>query len=671
MDFRENAPFCFAPLTRPRPVSVEVSELRFAKRPYCQWHRSSAGSREDSCRSGLEGTNLCHWDQTISWLHQLLSQVYRRVFLHCSALGRAHWQEQALLLESRMPGCIQRFKESLDQHLYFACQMSPSRLRLVTDASNTAVACVLLQRDESEDWHPVAYTSRRLRVEERNYHANERETLAVIHALRVWRTYLFKPFQVVTDNQAVTYLLSKKQLSSRETRWLDLLADFDMTISHKPGRENIADAISRALLATPDPLLDESPASATLGSVIGEFCQEEETSRLLFEGYSNDTYFQSIISKLKEESHNSWKKRYFWSDDKGLFLMDESIWRLCIPKGTLRLKLLRMYHQSASTCHPGRERTYLRLRRYFYWPKLAKSVKSFVKSCDTCQRCKGDSPRPNPLQALPLPKRPWEDLSMDFITGLPSTANGNNAILTFVDRLTNYAHFVPTSTAITAAGTADLYIRNVYRLHGLSQTIVCDGDPRFTAEFFREVLKRLKTDLKLSTSQHPETDGHTERTHRTIGQILRSVVNHRQNNWEDVLPLCEFAYNDMTHGSTQSSPFFLNYGQSEFPMNADARDWLQEKQESLNIAKDCLQEAMIRQATNADRHRLERTFLENQEVLVHRDHIGVRGIEGQPCAKFRHRCICPLRFYKFYLLQLSNLNSLPVFALILSLVFLC
>ena len=122
--------------------------------------------------------------------------------------------------------------------------------------------------------------------------------------------------------------------------------------------------------------------------------------------------------------------------------------------------------------------------------------------------------------------------------------------------------FIPTTTAITAAGTAEVYIRNVYRLHGLSQTIVCDSDLRFTAEFFREVLKRLKIDLKLSTSQHPETDGQTKRTHRTTGQILRSVLNHRQNNWEDVLPLCEFAYNGMTHGSTQSSPFFLNYGQN-------------------------------------------------------------------------------------------------------------
>ena len=125
--------------------------------------------------------------------------------------------------------------------------------RLVTDAINTALAGVLLQKDEMEDWHPVAYTSRRLRPEERNYHANERETLAVIHALRVWRTYLFRPFEIITDNQVVTYLLSKKQLSGREACLLDLLADFDMPISHKPGRENIAAPISRALLAAPDP----------------------------------------------------------------------------------------------------------------------------------------------------------------------------------------------------------------------------------------------------------------------------------------------------------------------------------------------------------------------------------------------------------------------------------
>ena len=94
--------------------------------------------------------------------------------------------------------------------------------RVVTDASDIAIAGVLLQRDNQSEWHPVAYTSRRLRPEEKNYHANERETLAVVHALRVWKTYLFSSFELVTDNQAVAYLQSRKSLSKRELRWLEL-----------------------------------------------------------------------------------------------------------------------------------------------------------------------------------------------------------------------------------------------------------------------------------------------------------------------------------------------------------------------------------------------------------------------------------------------------------------
>ena len=131
-----------------------------------------------------------------------------------------------------------------------------------------------------------------------------------------------------------------------------------MTVSHKPSRENITDPISLALLAAADQLLNESQASATFATAIGEFCQGEQTTKALFEGYASHAYFQTIITKLKEKSNNSWKKRYFWSEDKGLFLMDELLWRLCIAKGRLRLKLLCMYHQNVSTCHPGRERTY-------------------------------------------------------------------------------------------------------------------------------------------------------------------------------------------------------------------------------------------------------------------------------------------------------------------------
>ena len=99
---------------------------------------------------------------------------------------------------------------------------------------------------------------------------------------------------------------------------------------------------------------------------------------------------------------------------------------------------------------------------------------------------------------------------MDLITLLPTTDQGNNVIFTFVDRLTKYAHFVPTSSSLTAAGAADLYLQNVYRLHGLSRSIVCDGDPRFTAEFFQEVFNKLGVRLTFSTSNHPQTERQAE-----------------------------------------------------------------------------------------------------------------------------------------------------------------
>ena len=119
--------------------------------------------------------------------------------------------------------------------------------RVVSDASDTAIGGVLLQQDDVGEWHPVANTSRRLRPEESNYTIMERETLAAMHALEVWRLYLFNHFQLVTNNQGVAYLQTKKNFSKREARWAELLAEFDVEIVHRPGRENLADPLSRIL----------------------------------------------------------------------------------------------------------------------------------------------------------------------------------------------------------------------------------------------------------------------------------------------------------------------------------------------------------------------------------------------------------------------------------------
>ena len=155
---------------------------------------------------------------------------------------------------------------------------------------------------------------------------------------------------------------------------------------------------------------------------------------------------------------------------------------------------------------------------------------------------------------------------MDFIVGLPQTPQGFDAIYTFVDRLTKCVHLVPTTSKIDAKGSADLYLQNVFRLHGLSSTIVCDRDPRFASEFFRELFHQLGTTLSFSTANHPQTDGQTERMNRVIEDVLRAFVNHKQDNWDKLLPLCEFAINSSYQSSTSSTPFYLNYGSFFFKL---------------------------------------------------------------------------------------------------------
>ena len=278
----------------------------------------------------------------------------------------------------------------------------------------------------------------------------ERETLAAIHALRVWRLYLFNHFELVTDNQGVVYLNSKKNLTKREARWIEFLADYDVEIVHRPGKENMADPLSRitdegndqvtrcseshSCLAT-DSNNDEDDVLSDVGVTEVSICAEPKFKGLLAEGYSKDKKMKRTIDRLKRNP--KLEDPYFWNSlEERLYLRTDGRQRLCIPAGPLRLELLKLCHDIPCSGHPGRDRTYSRLARSFFWPRMSQYVKRFVKSCKKCQHSKGNRPQQAPLQCLPVPSKPWEDISMDFITGLPVTESGNNAILTFIDRLT-------------------------------------------------------------------------------------------------------------------------------------------------------------------------------------------------------------------------------------------
>jgi hypothetical protein len=169
--------------------------------------------------------------------------------------------------------------------------------------------------------------------------------------------------------------------------------------------------------------------------------------------------------------------------------------------------ILEEFHSTPQAGHSGFYKTYRRIAANVYWSGMKNTIQDFVKSCDTCQRNKYLASSPGGLlQPLPIPNQIWEDISIDFVTGLPK-ARGYDAILVVVDRLSKYTHFIPLKHPYTARSIAEIFCKEIVKLHGIPLSIVSDRDPLFISSFWRELFKLQGTKLKMSTAYHPESDG--------------------------------------------------------------------------------------------------------------------------------------------------------------------
>ena len=157
-------------------------------------------------------------------------------------------------------------------------------------------------------------------------------------------------------------------------------------------------------------------------------------------------------------------------------------------------------------------------------------------------------------------EKPWVHISADFITKLP-LAQGYNSILVVVNWLTKMVHFIPTMEKTSAEGLARLFRDNVWKLHGLPESIILDRGPQFAAGLMQELNRMLGIKSKLSIAFHSQTDGQTERVKQELEQYLRIFIDHRQEQWPKWLGTAEFVYNNKTHSSTKTSPFKANYRQ--------------------------------------------------------------------------------------------------------------
>ena len=521
---------------------------------------------------------------------------------------------------------------------------------VVTDASGIAVGGVLLQ-DQGDGLRPIAFLSRKLNAAEQKYSAYERELAAIAYAFISWRHYLEGcpgGVTVVTDHQPLTHLMDQAVFSRTQTRWirLGLFQSIQPRIVYRPGKANIvADALSRSIRPEEDPEIKELQAiTVRSGSQVTTPDVQAQWKIAMEE----DGNLQDIIARLRQ---GKVIRNYRREGGVLKYIVGEQT-RTVVPKG-MRQTVLSECHDPPTVGHVGIRRTYDLLARTYYWRGMHRDATDYVRSCPVCQVMKPDNrASAGKLQPLPIPTKKWDQVTTDLVTDLP-VAKGFTAVAVFVDRLTKMVHFAPCTKEVTAQEYAKLFLETVFKLHGLPSVLISDRDPRFTSKFWSTLFELLGTELRLSTAYHPQSDGQSEVTIRTLENFLRPYVEGHPTDWVQLLPLAEFAANNAVNMSTGFSPFYLNGGihpelpgtlmasSSQTP-NEAVNQMVNRMKVALEQAQTNLKVAQERMKGQVDKHRRPEQFQVGDEVVLSTRHLRDAALTSIP-AKLRRRWVGPLK----------------------------
>ena len=456
-----------------------------------------------------------------------------------------------------------------------------------TDASGLAVGGVLSQKQNDDSVRPVAYWSHKLNSAERNYSATERELMAIVKAAEHWRVYLHgSPHAVLlrSDHKPLVYLNGKAELGMRMSRWMEQLCDLTFEIGYVKGKDNaVADALSRrsdygvagGVPAEPSmwkvKLLSVTGGKPATSSwrVQGQWMDAPRTVLAAVpsaaQPVETQLHVESLLADMRAAAGSDEKYQLMLKGDDqhdGLQRRDGLVYSrsgaVYVPDDRrLRTRLLELAHDAVG--HFGRARTVERLSRHCVWTGMTSEVEDYCRSCAVCAVSKSTNAMPAGLLVpMPIPERVWDSVGVDFTGPLPETERGHNSIMAIVDRLSKMLKLKACKTDINSIQSGRLLLDEMLAVGRIPTSIVSDRDVRFTGAAWGQLWRGLKTEQKMSTAYHPQTDGQTERANRTLQAMLRSYAESR-NDWDEWLPFVAAAYNSTVHESTGRTPFEMNF----------------------------------------------------------------------------------------------------------------
>jgi RNase H-like domain found in reverse transcriptase/Reverse transcriptase (RNA-dependent DNA polymerase)/Integrase zinc binding domain/Chromo (CHRromatin Organisation MOdifier) domain/Aspartyl protease len=525
-------------------------------------------------------------------------------------------------------------------------KLDKNKIFVTTDASDKITGAVLSFGETWETARPVAFDSMPLKDAELNYAVHEKELLAVLRALRKWKTDLIGcPFYVYTDHKTLLNFHTQRDMSRRQARWMEELSIFDCKFIYVKGEANsVADSLSRfpfsfpptsdiaanfashpylspPYLSSSTPLLErtlDSPLSCiasltssppvTPPSIVSASYQVEIDKTIvqkIINGYTTDPWCIKLLSASAGMPNLTLVD--------GLWFLDD---RLIIPNNTeVREHIFRLAHDTLG--HSGFRKTYDIIRNSYFWPNMRKDLQEgYIPSCVDCQHNKNLNTRPaGPLHPLPVPDQRCDTVALDFIGPLPLD-EGHDSILTITDKLGSDIRIIPTTTSLTAESLALLFFDHWYCENGLPLVLISDRDKLFISRFWKHFTLLSGVKHKCSSSYHPQTDGQSERTNRTVIQAIRYHVERNQSGWKRALPRIRFNIMSTLNQSTGFSPFQLRFGRTPRvipplvnppPISASEHNIAQRIIEQLHLdveeAKDNLRTAKINQSFYANQHR--------------------------------------------------------------------
>ena len=429
-------------------------------------------------------------------------------------------------------------KTRLTEAPILACPDFTKTFTLQTDASDYGLGVALTQEIDGVE-RVIAYASRSLNKAERNYSTTEKECLAIVWGIRQMKMYLEGyEFVVITDHLSLKWLNSIENPSGRIARWALELQQFRFTVKYRKGKLNVvADALSRQPLeALRRTIVSKEPVCC---SWYDQRIQEVRESPDKFPDYN------IVDGQLYRHIPN----RY--GDD------DCPNWKLCVPKW-LRNQVLRENHDEATAGHLGTRKTTVRTMAKYYWPGLARDVRQYVRSCNSCQQFKPSQQKPVGTMLTQIPEEPWSVVCADFVGPLPRSKHGNNILLVFLDKFSKWVEMVPLRTA-TAETLKKAFRERIIARFGVPKVMVTDNGVQFTSRCFTKYLEELGIRHQFTAPYTPQ-ENPTERANRTIKTMIAQYTGEDHRQWDEVIPELTLAINSSVSETTGFSATFLVQG---------------------------------------------------------------------------------------------------------------